>query len=273
MKLFYLLIILLLSTSCSNEIAEKIDTGGNTIRIGEIGTFANGAGEWVWKTGDKLSVKVNGSTAEYTYTAAGKWSCGNTSFTKEAVGMVATNGVSLSFGESKLVENQTAESDYRRADYMTGTGSLDVITISGNLTHQNTDIVIDITEGEGWNGMFNSAMADVERLSIHKTYAGGKYAIRTYRQGSTTFRAILPPAYVSKGDNVLLGYLTLGSNAGTPQSLRGKSAAIIYTNNEPSVSGKRFTLSVKLDASLNLMITDITVKSFAGVDVPGELKP
>ena len=148
MKRFYLPAIILLAVSCSNEIAENTDREENILRIGEIDTRSGETSEWVWKTGDKLTVTANGQTAVYTRTAEGKWSCGNASFTKEALGVVATNGVNLSFNKDWIVQNQYIESSYRQADYMTGTGSLDFLTINGNLKHMNTDWVINIIEGD-----------------------------------------------------------------------------------------------------------------------------
>ena len=274
MKRFYLPAIILLAVSCSNEIAENTDRGENILRIGEIDTRSGETSEWVWKTGDELTVTANSKTAVYTRTADGKWSCGNTSFTKEAIGVVATNGVSLSFGQSGFTEDQTTESAYRHADYMFGTGSLDFLTISGSLSHRHTDMVINITEGKGWNGQFNTAMADAVGFGIATGYAGWKYTVKTYHHGAT-FRAILPPNSVPTGTNKVLGTLTLGSGSGTPQSLRGKKATITYTNNNSYtvVGGKRLTLSVELDASFNLTITNITVSDFTGIDVSGELKP
>lgn len=106
----------------------------------EIDTRSGETSEWVWKEGDKLTVEANSQTAVYTRTAEGKWTCGNASFTKEKLGMVAANGVSFTFGQYEITEDQTTESKYREADYMTGTGSLDVVTISGSLTHQHTDM-------------------------------------------------------------------------------------------------------------------------------------
>ncbi|WP_293713749.1 hypothetical protein [uncultured Parabacteroides sp.] len=274
MKRFYLPAIILLAVSCSNEIAENTDRGENILRIGEIDTRSGETSEWEWKTGDELTVTANSKTAVYTRTADGKWSCGNTSFTKEAIGVVATDRVLLTFGKFEYVIDQTTESAYRLADYMSGTGSLNVVTISGSLAHKHADMVINITEGSGWNGQFASAMADAAGLSIPIVYAGGKYRLKAYHQGST-FRTIIPSNSVPTGTNITLGTLTLGSGNGTPQSLRGKTATITYTNskNYDEASGKRFTLTVKLDASFNLTITSITVSDFNGVDVPGELKP
>ena len=274
MKLFYLPAIILLAVSCTNEIAENTDTGENILRIGEIDTRSGETSEWVWKTGDELTVTVNSQTAVYTRTAEGKWTCGNASFTKEKLGVVAANGVSFTFGQFKYVEDQTTEKAYRLADYMTGTGSLDVVTISGSLTHRHTDMVINITEGKGWNGKFLTAMTDAAGLDIPIRYEGGYYTLKAYHQG-VTFRTIIPPNSVPTGTNITLGTLTLGSGSGTPQSLRGKKATITYTNNNSytMVAGKRLTLTVELDASLNLTITGITVKDFIGKDVSDELKP
>ncbi|WP_455641455.1 hypothetical protein [Parabacteroides sp.] len=276
MKLFYLPAIILLAVSCSNEIAENTDREENILRIGEIDTRSGETSEWVWKTGDKLTVTANGQTAVYTRTAEGKWSCGNASFTKEALGVVATNGVNLSFNKDWIVQNQYIESSYRQADYMTGTGSLDFLTINGNLKHMNTDWVINIIEGDGWNGKFASTMNDEGAEFATRTFLDGYlgYLIKAYHQGST-FRFIIPTRVVVKGQNINLGTLTLGSGTGTPQSLKGKTATITYTfeGDVNSLAGKRLTLSVTLDASLNLTITGITVKDFTGMDVPGELKP
>lgn len=276
MKSLYLLTIILLSASCSNEIAEKIDTGDDTIRIGEIGTFANGAGEWRWETGDKLSVKVNGSTAEYTYTDAGKWTCGDPSFTKEKLGIVAPRSVELSFGNtSSEGRSQTTESAYRFADYMKGTGSLDGVTVSGELAHMNTDWEINITEGSGWGGKFESAMNEAAGLVISRGFGGGTInRLQAYHQGAT-FLIILSPKYVPQGTNMNFGTLTFGNSSATPESVQGKSATIFYTHNYDAneLVGKRFTLTVKLDISLAVTITSITVKDFTGENISGELKP
>ena len=192
MKLFYLPAIILLAVSCTNEIAENTDTGENILRIGEIDTRSGETSEWVWKTGDELTVTVNSQTAVYTRTAEGKWTCGNASFTKEAIGIVATNGVSFTFGQYEITEDQTTESKYREADYMTGTGSLDVVTISGSLTHQHTDMVINITEGKGWNGEFQTAMADA--AIGFDIAAGGRHTIREPLSGQFSRRTRYPQA-------------------------------------------------------------------------------
>lgn len=276
MKLFYLPAIILLAVSCTNEIAENTDTGENILRIGEIDTRSGETSEWVWKTGDKLTVEVNGSTAEYTYTDAGKWTCGDLSFTKEKLGIVAPGSVGLSFGctYSDGYGSQTTESGYRFADYMKGTGSLDGVTVSGELAHMNTDWVINITEGSGWGGKFESAMSEAVSLVIKRGFGTGLInKLQAYHKGAT-FRIILPPKYVPKGTDTF-GTLTFGNGSGTPESVKGKSATITYTHNYDAneLVGKRLTLTVKLDASLNLTITGITVKDFTGKDVSGELKP
>lgn len=48
MKFYYLSIIILLTVSCSNELAEKPHAGGTPIGIGEISTRADGTPTWVY---------------------------------------------------------------------------------------------------------------------------------------------------------------------------------------------------------------------------------
>lgn len=61
MKFYYLSIIILLTVSCSNELAEKPHAGGTPIGIGEISTRSDGTPTWVWAA--KRSVDRNRSTA------------------------------------------------------------------------------------------------------------------------------------------------------------------------------------------------------------------
>ena len=174
MKFYYLSIIILLTVSCSNELAEKPHAGGTPIGIGEISTRADGTPTWVWLQNDQLTATVNGLTAVYTRTGSGGWTCGNTGFTKEALGTVAANGIALTFGTQALITDQTSPESYRLADYMTGNGSLDFLTIDGTLSHRYTDLVIKITEGNGWTeGQFASTMADASELTVNVSNPAG----------------------------------------------------------------------------------------------------
>lgn len=275
MKHLYLLIISLISASCTNEIAEKTDFGESIVRIGEISMPISGTDEWEWKQSDQLSVNANGQTATYTYTTANKWQTDNTNFTIEELGTVVANSVQLTFGTAGLTTAQSTESNYRLADYMTGTGSLNLLTISGTLEHQYTDLVINITEGDGWGtGQFDKVMADAAGLQVKTTNPTN--TIAAYHPASTAiFRAIVPPASLPKGTNISLGTLTLGSGINTPDFLRGRQASITYTNanSETDLKNKRLTLTLRLDVSLMVTMTGITLKNFTYQDVSGSLKP
>lgn len=276
MKHFYLLIIILISASCSNEIAEEADFGESIIRIGKISMPIGETNEWGWKENDRLTVNANSQTATYTYTTAGKWQTDNTDFTKEALGEVAASSIQLTFGTAELTTDQSEESKYRLADYMTGTGSLDFLTISGTLEHQYTDLVINIIAGDGWGtGQFDKVMTDAAGLQVKTTNPANTVA--AYHPASTAiFRAIIPPASLPRGTNVSLSTLTLGSGTNTPDFLQGKQASITYNNNtntEVDLKNKRLTLTLRLDVSLTVTMTGITLKDFIYNDVPDSLKP
>jgi hypothetical protein len=273
MKFYYLSIIILLTASCSNELAEKPYTGKVPVSIGEISTRSGGTSAWTWQLNDRLTATANGQTADYTYGVGNKWTCNNNDFTLEALGTVAANGITLTFGTQALITDQTNPANYRAADYMTGTGSLDFLTINGTLSHQYTDLVIEITEGNGWStGQFASTMADVSGLAVKVLNPNG--SVSAYHNAAT-FRAVIPPANLPKGTGVSLGTLTLGASNETPASLRGKTTSINYTNtyNEADLKGKRLTLTVSLDIPIGVTITGITIADYTYEDVGGEFKP
>lgn len=273
MKLYYLSIIILLTAGCSNELAEKPHTEGTPIGIGEISTRTEGTSTWMWQENDRLTATTNGLTAVYIRTATGTWTCDNTGFTLEALGTVATNGIGLTFGTQLLTTDQTTSASYRLADYMTGTGSLDYLTINGILDHQYTDLVIEITEGNGWAiGQFASTMADASGLTVNVSNPG---SLVSAWHNTATFRAVIPPANLPKGIGEPLGTLTLGSGNGTAASLKGKTATITYnnTNNDTDLKGKRLTLTVSLDIPLEVTITGITIADFTYQNVGLTLTP
>lgn len=277
MKLYYLSIIILLTVSCSNELAEKSYTGEAPIGIGKISTYSGGGtSEWAWLQNDRLTAVANGQTAIYTRstgTGTGKWICNNSDFTLEALGTVPTGSISLTFGTQALSTDQTTDAGYRTADYMTGTGSLNFLTIDGTLSHQYTDLVIKITEGNGWGaGQFASTMADASGLTVNVSNPSGSVSAW---HDAATFRAVIPPANLPRGTRVALGTLTLGSGSGTPASLKGKTAAITYnnTNSDAELKGKRLTLTVSLDITIRLQITNITIANYIYREVGGIFDP
>lgn len=272
MKLYYLSIIFLLTAGCSNEPDEKPYTGETPIGIGTISTRSGGTSEWTWQENDKLTATVNGLSAEYTRTAGGAWTCENNGFTLEAVGTVTSGSITLTFGTEALTTDQTTAAKYRVADYMTGAGELDFLTISGTLGHQHTDLVIEITEGSGWSpGEFASTMADASGLTVNVSSGG---PVSAYHNAST-FRAVIPPANLPQGTGVSLATLSFGSGAGTPSSLQGKTATITYNNTAgaDALKGKRLTLTVQLDIATTVTITGTTIADYTYHDVAGELKP
>ena len=272
MKYPLLFLITLLVISCSNETADNPDTGGSPLVIGEISTRSGGTAEWVWQENDRLTVAANSLTAGYTRTSAGLWTSGNPNFTKEALGIVAANSIDLAFGTEGLTATQTSAAAYRLADRLTGTGSLDFLTINGTMNHQYTDLVVTVTEGDGWSaGQFTKTMTAAS-LALNTS---NSTKVAAYHPEVATFRAVIPPANLPRGTNVSLGSVTMGSGSDTPDFLRGKSALITYTNNssDADLKGKRLSLSVKLDLSLDISITGITVGEFTYVDVPDEFKP
>lgn len=275
MKYKLLFLITLLAASCSNETAENPDIGDSPLAIGEISTRTDGVTEWIWQENDQLTVSTNTLTAVYTRTAAGKWTSGSSTFTKEALGIVAANGISLAFGTEGLTSTQTSAATYRLADRLTGTGSLDFLTINGTVEHQYIDLVITITEGDGWStGQFTQTLTAAS-LALN-TSNSVSTTVAAYHPEAATFRAIIPPANLPRGTKVSLGTLTMSSGSETPYFLQGKSALITYTNNstDGDLKGKRLNLSVKMDLMLSdISITGITIEDFTYVDIPDEFNP
>lgn len=250
-KLYILLSAALLMTACSDETTDNFPS--NTLEMGQTSIVTKegtplAADEWKWQDGDELTASAGNLSSTYTY--SNKWStAANTNFTKEAIGL---NEISLSFGNSSLTTDQATEADYRKADYLTGKGILNHLTINGTLTHQYTDVIVNFTKGDGWesDSEFNNAIAAAS-FKINPN-------IIPFHDNAT-FRAVVPP------DNVpstgLLGTLTFGD---TPAILKGRTAKVTYTKLEEILMGTRLTVNVKLNVDCSVSI-DMTFSLWTGV--------
>lgn len=243
-KLYILLSAALLMTACSDETTDNFPS--NTLEMGQTSIVTKegtplAADAWKWQSGDVLTASAGNLSSTYTY--SNKWStAANANFTKEAIGL---NEISLSFGNSTLTTDQSTAAKYRKADYMTGKGTLNHLTINGTLTHQCTDVVVNFTKGDGWgsDSEFNSAIAAAS-FKINSN-------IIPFHD-KATFRAVVPPANVPSTG--LLGTLTFGA---TPDALNSRTAQVTYTKPVADLTGTRLTVTVALnvDCSVSTTIT------------------
>lgn len=245
-NLYILLSAALLITACSDEITDDFPSDtlemGRTSIVTKDGTpLATDA--WTWQNGDVLTASANNLSSTYTYLYV--WAAAaNINFTKEAIGL---NEITLSFGNNSLTTNQTTAANYRKADYLTGKGTLNHLTISGTLTHQYTDVVVTFTKGNGWasDAEFNNAIA-AANFKINSN-------IIPFHENAT-FRAVVPPANVPSTGQ--LGTLTFGA---TPATLNGRTAQVAYTHSYTAtdLKGARLTVNVTLnvDCSVSTTIT------------------
>lgn len=243
-KLYFLLSAALLMMACSNDTTDKfpIDTleMGQTSILTKDGSLA-ATSDWTWQNNDQLTATANELESTYTY-SDGAWKGSNDGFTKEAIGL---NEITLSFGNSTLTTDQSTAAKYRKADYITGKGTLNHITINGELTHQYTDVVVNFTKGDGWasDTEFNNAIAAAS-FKINSN-------IIPFHD-KATFRAVVPPANVPSTG--LLGTLTFGA---TPDALNSRTAQVTYTKPVADLTGTRLTVTVALnvDCSVSTTIT------------------
>lgn len=252
-KLYFLLSAALLMMACSNDTTDKfpIDTleMGQTSILTKDGSLA-ATSDWTWQNNDQLTATANELESTYTY-SDGAWKGSNDGFTKEAIGL---NEITLSFGNKSLTTNQATAANYRKADYMTGKGTLNHLTINGTLTHQYTDVVVNFTKGDGWgsDSEFNNAIAAAS-FKINSN-------IIPYHD-KATFRAVVPPTNVPSSG--ALGTLTFGA---TPAVLNGRTAQVTYTHNHSAeeLKGARLTVNVKLNVDCSVSI-DMTFRLWTGV--------
>lgn len=245
-KLYILLSAALLMMACSEDTTDKfpIDTleMGQTSIVTKDGSLA-ATSDWTWQNNDQLIATANELSSTYTYSGS-TWNKGsNNSFTKEAIGL---NEITLSFGNNSLTNDQSTAAKYRKADYITGKGTLNHITINGTLTHQYTDVVVNFTKGDGWgsDSEFNNAIAAAS-FKINSN-------IIPFHD-KATFRAVVPPASVPSGT---LGTLTFGTT-NTSSVLQNRTAQVTYTKPMGDLKGSRLTVTVTLnvDCSVSTTIT------------------
>lgn len=243
-KLYFLLSAALLMMACSNDTTDKfpIDTleMGQTSILTKDGSLA-ATSDWTWQNNDQLTATANELESTYTY-SDGAWKGSNDGFTKEAIGL---NEIILSFGNSSLTTNQADAANYRKADYLTGKGTLNHLTINGTLTHQHTDVVVTFTKGDGWatDTEFNNAIAAA-------SFKINSNIIPFHNEA--TFRAIIPPANVPGSGQ--LGTLTFGA---TPDALKDRTAQVTYTHSHSAavLKGARLAVNVKLNVDCSISAT------------------
>lgn len=254
-RLFILLAAALLVAGCTGETPDA----GTPVTIGTTEMLTKegvspATTQWKWQNGDLLTATANGLTSTYTYSASG-WGKGNNSrFTKEAIG---TASISLSFGNSNLIADQQTEANYRLADYITGSGTLDFLTINATLTHQYTDLVVAFSKGKGWENdtQFNNAISGA---SFQFSLKEGKNCAAYHSSADKKlFRAIISPTLLSTGKPVKLGTLKFGSDANTPVVLQNRTAQVSYNNNytEDQLKSARMTVNIALNMDCSISVT------------------
>lgn len=269
-------IMLLCLTGCSNELPLQPSLGGETVRLGKLvtRTDAGSEQEWQWMADDVITATTSGSsslTATYTYGGDSQWGkADNANFTIEKIGVDA---ITLEFGSSTLTPDQSDVAKYHKADYLTGEGAISLTTLGGTLGHQHCDLVLTITKGTGWvsDDEFTKAMADASCVFVAGSGVGTTDLL-PFHSGST-FRAILPPDNIVKGQNQKIATLTFGTTVNTPELLRGHTSTIAYTNEVPDLTNKRFIVIATLNTDCSVSIT-ASINSWSTEDVtnpyPGE---
>lgn len=257
-QLFNYWLVLLFLSGCSNEITLQPSSSGETVRLGKLvtRTGAGGEQEWQWRENDVITATTSGSsslTATYTYGSGGQWGeASNADFTIEKIGVDA---ITLEFGSSTLTTDQSDAAKYRQADYLKGAGTISLLTLGGTLGHQHCDLVLTITQGTGWASEteFNNAMADASCVFV----AGSGTGITdlTPLHSGNTFRAILPPENMVKGQSQKIATLTFGTTDNTPLLLRSHTATISYTNEVTELKNKRFIVNALLNTDCSVSIT------------------
>lgn len=236
--------------ACSNELPLQ-QPEGEMVRIGQI-TTRTSASAWVWADGDRITATATGKSAVFIYSTDHWGVSDNAEFTVENIG---ADAIALEFGTSALVPDQSGAAGYRIADYLKGSGTLSIITLTGTLEHQQCDLVLTVTKGTGWasDTDFNEAMSDASCLFACANTSGD---IKPFRDGSV-FRAIFPPANLPTGTDVKIATLIFGSTNDTPQQLRGHTATITYTNNMTAddLKKKRLQLTAMLNRDCSVTIT------------------
>lgn len=275
-QLFNYWLVFFCLSGCSNEITLQLSSSGETVRLGKLvtRTDADNEQEWQWKENDVITATTSGSsflTATYTYGGDSQWGkTGNADFTIEKIGVDA---ITLEFGNSTLTPDQSDAAKYRQADYLKGAGTISLITLGGTLGHQHCDLVLTITKGTGWasDDEFTKAMADASCVFVAGSGAGTTDLL-PFHSGST-FRAILPPDNIVKGQNQKIATLTFGATANTPELLRGHASTITYTNEVSDLTNKRFIVNAQLNTDCSVSIT-ASINSWSTEDVtnpyPGE---
>ncbi len=273
-------LVLLTLTGCSNDIALQL-SGGEAVGLGKIVTRTGESNEpsetdvseWQWKKGDVVTATASPSlSATYIYGDNAWGEANNPDFTKEKIGVDA---ITLKFGNNGLISDQSEAANYRKADYLKGTGTINFLTIEGNLGHQYCDLVLTITKGTGWasDDEFVKAMADASCLFVANSAENTTTDVTPYHDGST-FRAILPPANMVKGANQKIATLTFGNSDNTPTLLKGQKATIAYTNEVNDLVNKRFIVIALLNTDCSVSIT-ASVNNWDATNVtdpyPGEL--
>lgn len=274
-QLFNCWLVLLSLTGCSNELPLQPSLGGETVRLGKLVTRmdAGSEQEWQWMADDVITATTSGSsslTATYTYGGDSQWGkADNANFTIEKIGVDA---ITLEFGSSTLTPDQSDAAKYHEVDYLKGKGAISLTTLGGTLGHQHCDLVLTITKGTGWvsDDEFTKAMADASCVFVANS-GGGTTDLKPFHDGST-FRAILPPDNIVKGQNQKIATLTFGSATDTPELLRNYTATIVYTNEASDLKNKRFIViatlntdcSVSITASINSWSTENVTNPYPG---------
>lgn len=269
-------LVLLTLTGCSNEVAlllpdtETVSLGMLVTRTGED---AESVAEWKWQKDDVITATTSDLSATYTYGDTEWGEASNNEFTVENLGLDA---ITLEFGNSVFITDQSVAANYRKADYLKGIGTVNFLTIEGTLAHQYCDLVLNITQGTGWtdDNEFTNAMTAATCVFVAGN-GGSTTDVTPFHDGST-FRAIFPPDNMVKGENAQIATLTFGTS-NTPELLKGQKATIAYTNtySVSELSNKRFIINAQLNTDCSVSSIAASVNPWVAQDVenpyPGEL--
>ena len=258
------MIAAVLLLSCTNHTAET-DTGLTAISIGnlQVGTqpTTRTLDPAPWADGDLLTVLAtpNALTNTYRYTAEGTWvqHLAAAYYLDDVLDPATTFHATK--GTEALVIDQATPQAYHQADYIAGAVDLDVpnrqfvTPAAAPLTHQHVDVVLTITQGDGW------ATADDFTTTLStadiKLYTADGTAISPYRAGATR------PGEVSMRGIIPLTNLPAAGATIATLNLPGETAQqIAYTLTDPTATvGPGTRLNIGATYHNHRALTGITI--------------
>lgn len=261
--------------SCTNDTAET-DTGLTAISIGnlQVGTqpTTRTLDPAPWADGDLLTVLATPNTLANTYRyTAGTWAqhLAAAYYLDDVLDPGTTFHATK--GTEALVIDQTTPQAYHDADYIAGAVNLDLVNrqfvtpAAAPLTHQHVDVVLTITQGDGWATADD--FANTLSTADIKLYTADGTAISPYR-AATSPGLVAPMRSIIPLTNLPAAGATLAT-----LTLPGETVQqIAYTLTDPTATvaaGTRLNIGAIYHNQRALAGITITVTGWTPYDEPG----